>query len=65
MEIRKDYSLLPHNTFGMDVKASLFIEYASVEELKDISLLFRGSSNQRLINMKKTLAEGRVVIWEN
>ena len=36
MEIRKDYSLLPHNTFGMDVKASLFIEYTSVEELKDI-----------------------------
>ena len=36
-----------------------------VEELKDISLLFRGSSNQRLIDMKKTLAEGQVVIWEN
>lgn len=36
MEIRRDYSLLSHNTFGMDVKASLFIEYASVEELKDI-----------------------------
>ena len=27
-----------------------------VEELKDISLRFRGSSNQRLIDMKKTLA---------
>ena len=36
MEIRKDYSLLSHNTFGMDVKASVFIEYASVEELKDV-----------------------------
>ena len=36
MNIQKDYSLLPHNTFGMDVKASLFIEYTSVEELKDI-----------------------------
>ena len=36
MNIQKDYSLLPHNTFGMDVKASVFIEYASVEELKDI-----------------------------
>lgn len=36
-----------------------------VEELKDISLLFRGSSNQRLIDMKKTLDEGRVIIWEN
>lgn len=28
--------MLPHNTFGMDVKAALFIEYASVEELKEI-----------------------------
>lgn len=36
MNIQKDYPLLPHNTFGMDVKASLFIEYASVEELKEI-----------------------------
>lgn len=36
MEIRKDYSLLSHNTFGMDIKASLFIEYTSVEELKEI-----------------------------
>lgn len=26
-------SLLPYNTFGMDVKASRFVEYASVEEL--------------------------------
>lgn len=32
----KNYPLLPHNTFGMDVKASLFIEYASVAELKSI-----------------------------
>lgn len=30
----KNYSLLPHNTFGMDVKASVFVEYASVAELK-------------------------------
>ena len=31
----KDYSLLSYNTFGMDVKASRFIEYSSVDELKD------------------------------
>ena len=33
-----------------------------VEELKDISLRFRGSSNQRLIDMKKTLAAGKIVL---
>ena len=30
------YSLLTHNTFGIDVKADLFFEYSSVEELKSI-----------------------------
>lgn len=36
MKILKDYSLLPHNTFGMDIKTSLFIEYDSTEELKEL-----------------------------
>lgn len=29
------YSLLPYNTFGIDVNASRFLEYASVAELKE------------------------------
>ena len=40
MKILRDYSLLPHNTFGMDVKASVFIEYASVKELKEVLNLY-------------------------
>lgn len=32
----KDYSLLQHNTFGIDVRARYFAEYASVDELKEI-----------------------------
>lgn len=32
----KDCSLLPHHTFGMDVKASLFVEYDSVAELQSV-----------------------------
>ena len=29
-----DYPILKYNTFGMDVKASRFVEYSSVDELK-------------------------------
>ena len=32
MKDLKDYSLLAHNTFGIDAKCSRFVEYASVEE---------------------------------
>lgn len=34
-----------------------------VEELKDLNLRFRGSSNQRIIDMKKTSADGRLILW--
>ncbi len=33
------------------------------KKLKDISLRFRGSSNQRLIDVKATLREGKMVLW--
>lgn len=36
MKVIKNYPLLSHNTFGMDVKASVFVEYDSVAELKTI-----------------------------
>ncbi|MBQ3926965.1 MAG: UDP-N-acetylmuramate dehydrogenase [Bacteroidaceae bacterium] len=34
MKEYKDYSLLGHNTFGMDVKAKRYVEYDSEEELR-------------------------------
>ena len=34
------------------------------EDLKDLSLQFRGSSNQRIIDVKKSFEKGEVVIWE-
>lgn len=36
-----------------------------VESLKELSLRFRGSSNQRLIDVKRSLAEGQTVLWED
>ena len=34
-------------------------------EKKDLLLSFRGSSNQRLIDVPKTLADGRVILWDD
>ena len=34
------------------------------EELKDISLRFRGSSNQRILDMRKTREKKAPVLWE-
>jgi anaerobic ribonucleoside-triphosphate reductase activating protein len=36
-----------------------------VQELKDITLKFRGSSNQRLIDLNKTRAENKIVLWQD
>ena len=35
------------------------------EELHDISLRFRGSRNQRIIDVPKTLACGTITLWED
>lgn len=35
-----------------------------VQALRDEDLLFRGSSNQRLIDVPRTMREGSVVLWQ-
>lgn len=35
------------------------------KEKKNISLRFRGSENQRIIDVKKSLKEGTVVLWQD
>lgn len=35
IEIKRNYSLLPHNTFGVDVVAREFVEYTTKEDLID------------------------------
>ena len=35
-----------------------------IEDQRNIMLLFRGSENQRLIDMNKTREKGEIVLWE-
>ena len=37
MKDYKDYSLLNHNTFGIDAKCNRFLEYSSVDEAQKVS----------------------------
>ena len=41
----------------------VLVDGAYVEELKDIRLKFRGSSNQRVINVPETLAKGECALY--
>lgn len=34
-----------------------------IEEQKNLNLQFKGSENQRIIDMKKTLSSGSIVLW--
>ena len=36
-----------------------------VDELRDLTLRFRGSSNQRVIDVKQTLNENKIILYDN
>lgn len=45
-------------------ETDLLIDGPFIEEQKNLELRFRGSANQRLIDMAKTRAAGHVALWE-
>ena len=42
----------------------VLVDGAYVDELRDISLAFKGSSNQKIIDVQKSLVENKVILWE-
>lgn len=42
----------------------ILVDGPFVEEQKDISLQFRGSSNQRVIDVKRSLCENKIILWD-
>lgn len=48
---------------GLISWVDVVVDGAYIEELRDISLPFRGSSNQRIIDVKRTIDAGHVVLY--
>ena len=42
----------------------ILVDGKFVEELKDLHLRFRGSANQRIIDVKKSLSADKVMLWD-
>ena len=48
------------NIYASSLKLPLY-----KEELRDVSLHWRGSSNQRVIDVQKSLKKGEIVLWNS
>ena len=66
------YEKITSHTLGDWAVTQEFLSYLNVlvdapfvEEKKNLALRFRGSENQRLIDMPATLASGKIVLWED
>ncbi len=57
--------VLNPKTHALLEQLDVLVDGRFVQELRDEDLLYRGSSNQRLIDVPRSLAEGKVVLWHS
>ena len=62
-ELKKESRARCEVTDDMLSMTDVLVDGEFKEELKDISLKFRGSSNQRIIDVKKSLQKGETVLY--
>ncbi len=53
---------LPHTSEILSY-IDVLVDGPFIEEQKNLNLQFKGSENQRIIDMKKTLSRGSIVLW--
>ena len=45
-------------------RTDVLVDGAYIDELRDITLPFMGSSNQRIINVQESLNQNKVILWK-
>lgn len=61
--IKEDLSMIKRKNIISNVNVLVDGEY--IDEQKDLSLKFRGSKNQQVINVKQSLAQNKIVLYCN
>lgn len=56
---------LPEDAKELVTYADVLVDGPFIKELRDTTLLFRGSSNQRLIDVQRSLAEGEIILYKS
>ena len=54
---------IPPDAAPLIENVDVLIDGAFIESLRDLELQFRGSRNQRIIDLKQTRAQNKIVLW--
>ena len=54
---------LPIDALPLLENIDVLVDGAFIESLRDLDLQFRGSKNQRIIDVKKTRQQNKIVLW--
>ncbi|MBR4151800.1 MAG: anaerobic ribonucleoside-triphosphate reductase activating protein [Selenomonadaceae bacterium] len=57
------YEELPPEAAPLIQNIDVLIDGAFIESLRDLELQFRGSRNQRIIDLNKTRTQNKIVLW--
>lgn len=57
------YESLNKNQLRVISKADILVDGQFIKEKKDLNLKFRGSSNQRIIDIQQTIRGSRLTLW--